>query len=58
MVAEASGAVGMAAAEVTARTEEDRSAASAKRFADVSNKWTDEVDCPFPELAVIFIRCH
>lgn len=41
--AEVLGAVGMAAvaAEVMARTEEDTSAALAKRFTDVSNMWTD-----------------
>lgn len=50
--AEVSEAVGMAAVE--ARTEEDKSAASAKRFADVSNLRTDYDDCLFPELAVLF----
>lgn len=39
--AEILGAVGMAAVAVMARTEEDTSAALAKRFTDVSNMWTD-----------------
>lgn len=58
--AEASGAIGMAAAVVAmATTEEDKSAAIAKLLIiDLSNMWTDETDCPFSGLGVIFIGCH
>lgn len=57
--AEALGAIGMAAVVAMATTEEDTSAAIAKLLIiDLSNMWTDETDCLFSGLAVIFIGCH